>query len=256
MRRVRVAMRPKVRSQRARRRAAVLAVLFLGALAAVTARKLARDFSIGRMKDELMPAATTVVGAPDALKAPIEDFLRAGRTTGELLQKFPCLASARLRRDLFSRTARFEVTPRSAIAAVEKSGRAAGYLSEDGVVFEAPAEVYEVAAPVVDPRDASQDELKRLAAFLPLAARADELPAPLARMTFVSAQDGWSARLADGTVLLWGSLSFAPQKFARLREVILDAKARDGEPRLKAMEADLRYFEDGKILLRPWQSKT
>jgi hypothetical protein len=256
MRRVRVSMRPKVRGQRARRRAAAVAVLGLGLLAAVTVRKVARDMTPSQMKDKLVPAAASVAGAPDGLRAPIEEFLRSRRTPDELLKQFPCLASARVRRDFFSRAARFEVTPRSAIASVQKGGRPAGFFSDDGVVFEAPAGVYEVAAPVVEPRDASADELKRLAVFLPLATRADELPAPLSRMRFISAQDGWSAELADGTVLLWGSLSFAPQKFARLREVILDAKARDGEQKLKTMEADLRYFEDGKILLRPWQSRT
>lgn len=258
MRRQRVTVRPQVRSRRARQRAAALTVLALGVLAALVVKRLGSELDWTLLKGRLLPAPSAVAGAPDALAPRLESFLKteaaglsARQAADALLERFPCLSSARPRRDWLSRAARVEVSLRRPIAALESSGKSAGYLSEDGVVFAAPADVFSLAAPVVEPGAASPDELKRLAVFLPLALRPGELMSPLARMRFVSPQDGWEARLEDGTPLLWGALKWTPEKLERLREVVLDARARDGEQKVKAMTADLRYFEDGKILLRP-----
>ena len=65
-------------------------------------------------------------------------------------------------------------------------------------------------------------------------------------MRFISSQEGWRATLEDGTSVQWGALNWTGEKLSRLREVMEDARGRG----LERVSADLRYFEDGKILLR------
>ena len=60
-----------------------------------------------------------------------------------------------------------------------------------------------------------------------------------------SSEEGWEAKLKDGTRVLWGDLRWTDEKSARLREVLDDA----GAPG-KRLTADLRHFEDGRILVR------
>jgi hypothetical protein len=45
----------------------------------------------------------------------------------------------------------------------------------------------------------------------------------------------------------WGRLEFTAEKLSRLAEALADAKRREDVP----YSADLRWFEDGKVLLRP-----
>jgi hypothetical protein len=104
-----------------------------------------------------------------------------------------------------------------------------------------------VASPRLDLSGADHEALKALAAFLPQALRPGALDSRLEAMRFISAEDGWQARLSDGTVALWGDLRFTRQKLARLREVRALAREEFGG----ALAADLRYFEDGRLLIRP-----
>ena len=56
-----------------------------------------------------------------------------------------------------------------------------------------------------------------------------------------------ATELADGTKVLWGRLEWTREKLSRLSEAVADARSK--EP--GAFSADLRWFEDGKVLLTP-----
>lgn len=113
-------------------------------------------------------------------------------------------------------------------------------LAEDGAVFERAGFAGVVPDVEADVAKAPEDERRALGAFL------SETPVAVSRMRFVSAEDGWEALLADGTKVLWGGLRFTREKAERLRQALDDARAKqEGQ-----FTADLRYFEDGRILLR------
>jgi cell division septal protein FtsQ len=204
--------------------------------------------------------SVTIEAQPDSLRQSAIDFLSSrGRLSpaaqaAALRDGFPCLKSVTVRRDWLKRTARLELALRTGIAAAVVKGRPAGYLSEDGVVFAAPAGLYAVVAPVVDAAGAGPEDLKTAAKIVRAAAQPGALPAALESVAFVSAQDGWEARLVDGTAVLWGDGRWTGDKFSRLREVLADARTQSGAP--AHFVADLRYFEDGRVLLRPVIART
>ncbi|TPW19960.1 MAG: hypothetical protein FD126_2166, partial [Elusimicrobia bacterium] len=73
------------------------------------------------------------------------------------------------------------------------------------------------------------------------------LPAKPLAYAYDARERGWTVTLEDGTTLAWGGLDWTEEKLRRLREVLADAAGRVP----KGFTADLRYFEDGRILVRP-----
>ncbi|MDE2509619.1 MAG: hypothetical protein KGL74_00730, partial [Elusimicrobia bacterium] len=128
-----------------------------------------------------------------------------------------------------------------------RRGRAAGYLADDGTVFAAPEGVYAPSGASADVGDAADGDRRALAREWPALTAPGAFPSPLVEMSYVSAADGWQARLADGTTALWGRLDYTKDKLARLGEALNDARGKNPG----AFSADLRWFEDGKVLLRP-----
>lgn len=216
-----------------------LGLALLGALAAAAVRQAALSWN--GLPSLTMSSA--VEGAPEPLAAELDAWLaaRPGADAKAVQGAFPCLASARWRRQWLQRRRVLSVSLRAPVAAA-----AGGYLSDDGVLFSAPAGLFEVPAVYVDPTGASAAERKAVAAFIE-AAPAVGLPAPVARMRFLSSEDGWEARLADGTEVLWGTLDWTREKADRLKQVL----AQSQEAGQAGWTADLRYFEDGRILMRP-----
>ncbi|MBI4347031.1 MAG: hypothetical protein HY553_09265 [Elusimicrobia bacterium] len=196
-------------------------------------------------------------GAPEAV-APLLDAAlaeRAGRPWSPLegaaveealLARFPFLEAASADRDWSARAVTVTVLLRTPIARARRNGRDAGWLAEDGLVFEAPAGAY----PPLDVPEADLGTLTdpRLPALAELVRRAaTELPSKTSRFAYRSAEDGWLVAAADGTTLAWGGLDWTAEKLSRLQQVLGDAAPRFGG----GLTADLRYFEDGKILVRP-----
>jgi hypothetical protein len=229
------------------------AVACLGGLAALTVVQLRREgASWTAVKDKLTPAVKTIAveGAPEPLKASLLSFLDgrpAPAAASELLAAFPCLQSARVERSWLRGRLSYTVSLRRPVGLVTARSGPRRLLDAEGVVFEAPQGLFDLNAPALAIDGASSFDLKDLASFLPEAAKPGALPAPLAKMRFVSPQDGWQAELGDGTTLQWGDLRFTRQKFQRLGEILADARAQFGG----AAGADLRYFEDGRVLVRP-----
>lgn len=258
-RRQRVVLRPKVRSQRLQQRAALAAILALGAGAFFSLRHAAQALpSWAGVKGRLSPGieSVSVDGAPEALTAELAAFLKdapgaPAQRAEALRQKWPCLKSVAATRDWLNKSARFTVELHAGVARAELKGRPAGFLSDTGEVFAADAAFYPEARVVVEAGSADRAQLERLAGTLRAVGRSRSLPSPLAVMRFVSAQDGWEARLDDGTTVLWGELSWTEEKLVRLREVLADARERFAG----TLTADLRYFEDGKVLLTPLSDK-
>ncbi len=249
-----MAVRPKVRSQRLRELGAAGALACLGGLALLTILQFKREGAdLAALKAKILPPprAIEVVGAPAGLQERLLSFVESrgaqAASPAEILSTFPCLKNAGVSRSYLRGKLTYSVEPRKPVGTALLRGRAAGFLSDDGVIFSAPDELFEISGPALALDGASEKDLKALAVFLPQAAKAGALPAALLKMRFVSAQDGWQAELADGTSLQWGDLRFTRQKFDRLREILADAHAQFGG----AAGADMRYFEDGRVLLKP-----
>ncbi len=250
-RRFRVVARPQARARRVRVAAAFAAVAALGAVAFVTVRKLAADFrlpvaSLGRADGAVLvsgpePLRTLAQAAADAAPG------TAGDKASALKARFPSIAEVAVRRSWTEKTATLTLVVRRAVAAATRRGKPAGFLGDDGFVFVAPEGAFMLTGPTVEVSGAPADELSALAREWPLLASAGAFPAALTRMSYGSRDDGWEALLADGTVVQWGRLEWTREKLSRLSEAVADAKSK--EPGV--FSADLRWFEDGKVLLKP-----
>lgn len=252
-RRFRVVARPKVRGQRARKAAAVAAVAVLGGLAAATVWQLRRDApSWTALRARLAPRVSSVVveGAPEPLRGKLERFLtdadgRPSRVdrSGELLAAFPCLAGASASRRWLDHELVYRVTVRKAVART-LDGRG---LSDDGVLFPAQDGVPVPDGPAIDPGAATRADLKGFAALLGDLDRASPVQAGLRTAKYDGA-GAWTLAFEDGTRVDFGDLRWKRQKLERLREVLADGRAQFAGV---SLSADLRYFEDGKVLLKP-----
>jgi len=218
VRRHRVAMRPKVLRRRLRLFAAVAALAVLAAAGGLTARHLGRGVSArcAALKQHFSGAKSLSLGR-----------LRPMRGTVS------------------------EVGPRTAVGRILRAGRPAGYLGDDGSVFTARAGIDRRSLPDIDIGNADAAQLKALPAALADLARNASLPSPLARMSFRSPYEGWAITLADGTEILWGGLGWTREKLVRLRQALADARGSAAPSGNGPWLADLRSFEDGRVLLRP-----
>lgn len=250
-RRFRVVARPKARARRVRVFAAFVVVAVLGAVAFVTVRKLAADFSLPLVSVARADDAALVEG-PEPLRtlaqAAAESFHgTAGDKAEALKAKFPSIADIRVRRNWTEKTATLTLVIRRAVAVVTRRGKAHGFLGDDGVVFTAPDGAFMLTGPTVETAGASLGELSALAREWPVLSAAGAFPSALTQMTYGSPDNGWEASLADGTIVQWGRLEWTREKLSRLSEAVADARSK--EP--GAFSADLRWFEDGKVLLKP-----
>lgn len=256
---MRVSLRPRQRRRRNHLALALAAAALLGVAAASALRHDAGgiDGSLARLHRALTPAATRL-----ELSCPIE---RVRRSAAGLLASrgrlSPAAAAAAIRRSFpylrvvvrrhwLRRAASLELSLRAAVAVTAAPGARRDYLSDDGIVFGAPGGLYALAAPLVETARASPAQLREASAICEQAAEPGALPSPLQSLRLAaSPQDGWAARLADGTEVLFGDGRWLGQKFSRLNQVLADARARPAVA--PPFTADLRYFGDGKILLRP-----
>ena len=284
VRRYRVALRAKVRRQRLRFLAVAAALTALGAAATLTVRHMSRSLpSVPNLFSRFRGSAETVEvkGASEMLAGPIAAYLREPGESfraraARLTQRFPAVKTARVSDDWARRHALVEVTLRHAVGRVLRAGRPAGFLDEDGSVFDAPAALYPEAQLIVEAGEAGAGQLQALPSALAVFSRDADLPAPVVRLSFRSVYEGWEVWLQDGTQILWGNLIWTREKIARLREVLVDARERDPATSVAAdagrkeicpagacgsgigssaggqhWVADLRYFEDGRVLLKP-----
>jgi len=257
-RRFRVVARPQARARRARLAGAAAAVLILGAVAVAAARHAAAELSRAR-PNWTLAASSAPRAVVDGVAEPFKSLAQAAAdavagTAGEkaaaLKAKFPCVADVGIRRAWGEPRSTLTPVLRRAVAPALRRGRPAGFLGDEGAAFEAPSGVYELAGPSVDVGDAPAAELKALAREWPALSAAGAFPAPLSSMAYVSAgtEDAyWEARLTDGTTVAWGRLDWTKEKLARLAEALADARGKAPG----SFAADLRWFEDGKVLLRP-----
>lgn len=264
MKKQRVRLRPKAR----REKASLLGRLLAGALAAVCvvvvvtvrpwrAVRLPALESV-RLARGARVDVLTVTGAPEPLAGQLLAAVgwEPGQVWGpwaprrvaeDLRSRFSCLREVRAERSWREHSVRLVATLRVPVA-VTRGPDGGGFLAGDGARFSAPPGVLpEQGLPVVElPPGGAGADARRLAAFLAAAGGAEGFPSPLVRAVFVGGDAGWSAELADGTVLQWGDLRWTRQKMGRLKEVLADASAKFGGK----LAADLRHFEDGKILIR------
>jgi len=151
-----------------------------------------------------------------------------------------------------ARSAAPRSSPKEIAARVTRGGKPAGFLSLDGRLFQAPASLYSGAVPQIEMGEAGGTDLVGAAKFLAEAARAQDGLSPLVRLSYVSPQDGWKAFFADGTEAEWGDFRWTDLKIERMRQVLNDAKDDLSGP----ANVDLRYFGDGRIILRAASAKS
>ena len=261
-RRFRVVARPKERARRVRVAAAVAVIVALGAIAFAAVRKLASDFEVGRQASGFREGGLSasdgavVIEGPEPLRALAQAAAdavagSAGEKAEALKARFPSLSDVRVRRSWTEKTAILTLVVRRAVAAATRHGKPAGFLGDDGAVFAAPEGAFILTGPTIEVAGASEGELSALAREWPVLSGAGAFSVPLTSFSYRSREDGWLARLADGAEIQWGRLEWTREKLSRLSEAVADANSK--EP--GAYSADLRWFEDGKVLLKPFQMK-
>ncbi|MBI3296648.1 MAG: hypothetical protein HYZ75_00685 [Elusimicrobia bacterium] len=269
MKRHRVRLRPKAR---AARRSTVGRAAGVAALAAAAAlvlmlkpweRVSLPTVGWGPLGKFLAVESAVVQGVPPEAAHELEAALalvpgepwgpfEAQRRAELLLERFAWLEQVSASRSWLRRSAFFMAVPRGAVAAVSgarRLGPGPAWLGEDGRLFSAPAGVVPAEGlPRLDlagwPDGA---ELAPAARLIAAAAAPDALPANPSAFAYDAREKGWRVELEDGTRLVWGGPEWTPEKLVRLREVLADAGPRLG----RGFTADLRYFEDGRILVRP-----
>ncbi len=173
---------------------------------------------------------------------------RPAKEARSLLNEFPSLKTVRVTRSWRRKSVVFEVRLREPVAVI--SGKPVGrMLDASGVVFSAPKGVLSGEGLAEVELDGLPEgfDLEPLARLIGAGRKSGALPTPLMAVRFVSEDAGWEGFLADGTFLEWGRLEWTGSKLSRLRQVLEDAG-----PRLEGtLTADLKHFEDGKILIRP-----
>lgn len=265
MKRHRVKLRPKARSARREKAGRAAALLGAAGLAAVlvAARPFERlrlpKFGWGPLRSVLAVDSVTVEGVPPDVAADLA--AEVSGPTGEpwspfepdaraksLLERHAWLEQVSPGRSWTGRTVRFLAVPRGAAAVVVlKSG--VSYLGEDGRLFVAPPSVVAAGGlPRVElGAFPAGGDLKELSALVLAAGAPDALPSKPTAYAYDARERGWVVELEDGTRLLWGPLEWTDEKLSRTREVLADASARLA----RGFTADLRYFSDGRILVRP-----
>ena len=179
-----------------------------------------------------------------AISAEVQAYTRRLRT--EARATFPFLSDVRVRHSWTEKTATLTLVVRRAVAAATRHGKPAGFLGDDGTVFVAPEGAFILSGPSIEVAGASEAELAALAREWPELSAVGAFVTPLMSMTYRSREDGWLARLDGGIVIQWGRLEWTREKLSRLSEAVADARLK--EP--GAYSADLRWFEDGKVLLK------
>ena len=257
-RRFRVVARPQERARRARLLAAAFAVLLLGAVAFAAARHAAAELKravFSRASEPAAPDAAAVDGVAEPFRSLAQAAAdavsgSAGDKAAAIKEKFPCVADVGVRRAWGEKRSTLTPVLKRAVAPALRRGRPAGFLGDDGSAFAAPEGVYVFAGPSVDVGEAAPAELKALAREWPALSAAGAFPAPLSEMAYVSVKNEdayWEAGLTDGTIVAWGRLDWTKEKLARLGEALADARAKSPG----TFTADMRWFEDGKVLLKP-----
>lgn len=251
-RRFRVVTRPQARARRARAAAVVLALGALTLVAVAVVRHLAVSLPRTELARTLTRPGDAFVEAPEPLRALAQAVAdkeggSAAARAQAIKDEFACVKDAAIRRSWTEKRATITLTLRAPVAPATRKGKAYGYLGEDGLVFTAPEGVYQLSGAVVEVGEAPVAELKAAAEQWGRLAQPGALPAALERLAWRSGEDGWALELADGTTLQWGRLEWTSEKLSRLAEALADAKRREDVP----YSADLRWFEDGKVLLRP-----
>lgn len=265
MKRHRVKLRPRAKS--ARRDTAGRAAVLIGAAGLAAVLAAVRPFERmhlprigwGPLERLLTVESVTVEGVPPDLAADLAAAASEGvgaawgpfepdRRAKALTERHAWLEQVSAGRSWTGRTVRFLAVPRGATAVVPvKAGTS--YLAEDGLLFVAPAAVVAAAGlPRVDlGAFPAGGDLKDLALLVRAAGAEGALPSKPVAYAYDARERGWTLTLSDGTKLAWGPLDWTEEKLARCREVLADASARLA----KGFTADLRYFEDGRILVRP-----
>jgi hypothetical protein len=243
-RRHRVVTRPKVRSQQWRQRGAIaMMALLMGAAAAGVRQVRLEAPSWGALARKLEPQAVPVVeGAPAGWEEP---FLKAvsgveggaSAKAAGLAEAYPFIKTVKADRQWLAKRLRFRVELRRAVA---RAGRQC--LADDGVVFDGPESLYPGPYPSLELAQAPKESLSALAGLVA------ELGARLSRARFDPSRQAWELELSDGTRVSWGTLEWTKEKLARLSQVLEDSRQR--EPGAAGFAVDLRYFEDGKVLVK------
>ena len=176
--------------------------------------------------------------------------LPVARIESEIAGRFPYTRRVRVFRDWFSKTLRAELELREAVAQLVPR-ESLRFLDSGGRVFAAPPGLY-AEMPLIEPPGLLDAHLERLARFLTeLKSSKNSLPAPLEKIRSENGSDPaqWVLFLSGGAQLLWGDLEHTADKSARLRQVFQDASGRFAG----VAQANLKYFQSGKILVQPRQ---
>jgi hypothetical protein len=252
-RRQQVSLRVKVRNRRRRIFTKLFFIIAAGSVAWIGFKAADLPARLRRWAGPALVVVTVdAAGVPEPARADVEramqpwvarsvGFFDVGRLERQLRERFGYLEGLRLERSFASREVKAEARLKAPVARVVSSG-AVRWLGADGVVFDAPPGLFSGPLPELRaPKEAV--DLKPLVSLLA------ELGPKLKvqRIEYAGPEEGWTFWDADGLKLRWGDLTRGAEKLQRLAQVLDDAKGRYKD----VASADLRFFEDGRVLIEP-----
>jgi len=270
MRRVkktRVVMRVKVK--RRNRKKFWIAFAFLAA-AAFSAHFSVRAWRYAeKLADKKIPSwkigEVEITGLPDGSRSDIIKALNLepGRKWldsdsmllgSKIDSEFQYLSSFAFKKKWISRKVNVQITLKSPVAKINMGGFS-GYLDKSGGVFPAPEGFYgkdlvrvEIGlsyAKAAEER-AVRHKFPGLAGFISdINLKRKFLSAEISAIEYLPEEEEFILRLADGSRVRWGEREFTSAKIERLNQILEDSKNRLACP----VNADLRYFKDGKIIV-------
>ncbi|MBI4056239.1 MAG: cell division protein FtsQ [Elusimicrobia bacterium] len=261
----RVVLRGSAKGQRRRRFLGVLSVILFSVWGIFLAQdrhsKSVVESYLGRVKAFLAKSATLhhveVSGVPDIIKVRLLNVaaIKLGEPLGfwkeralvsKLRKELECLKSVEVHRNWFQGKMIISASLKSPIGHVESEPEL--YLSREGQLFHGPKNIFpQDSLLALDLKSREPESLRRLASWLEeISQKRSAFPAPPRRIAYRSVEDGAELTLTDGTKILWGNFSRLNEKLVRLKQVWKDAR----EKFSGILVADLRYFEEGKVLVR------
>lgn len=239
VRRQRISLRVKLKRRHGRRGFSVAAVLAVAVgLAFAASRADVRRWGGGLRAKGLAYRSVVLEGLPEAERSRLaREAVELGAENAfveRVSREAPALRVVSVERSVWARRLTVRLAPRVPLARLA-DGRVLG---KEGGLFKPAAEPG--GLPLLESATADATGLADVLAAL------EKRGLPKAeRLSRIG--DGWRLTLADGTVIEWGGGARADAKAERLAEVLPDARKRFP----KGVTADLRYFEDGKVLVRP-----
>ena len=260
-----MAVRMKVRRQRAR---SVLSILFAAFALAFVWWGGGKAYSgVKRLSFDVRRPAWTywrargikVEGLPEQQRASVSEFAApvpgkvylstdCARLRSDVAEQFPYLREIGVSRNWVTRKLVVSAVMRRTVGLFVADGEQS-YIDDKGELYSVSGDTGSVSVPVlklssVPPDRKLPQEMSALLSYIN--ANSSSFPALPVELQQSGGGGPLSLKLADGSVVDWGTFAYASEKLEKLRAVFAMAKARINGP----LRINMLNFEDGNIPVR------